>query len=234
MPSTIALMTRRAMLTLAAAACLASAGCNIVGPAVVALSPPPTNEAQFILPQRTTVVFVDDRRNVLPDRRARVLIGDMVASNLMAAEALTDTIQSTAALRAAGEERQGQLKSLEQIGTDIGAAVLISVEMTSYFIGVDQGIPRAAGSAQIKVIDCENRVRLFPVYGSDTDPNATTHYVSAELPVEEVVRSGSSEASARELESLLTTMLADKIAKVFYEHEVRPLGPQKPREASLN
>ena len=52
-------------------------GCNIVTPIVYAVSPPPKQPALYPLEDRPTVVYVDDRRNLLSYRSLRRRIGDV-------------------------------------------------------------------------------------------------------------------------------------------------------------
>ncbi|MCZ6836629.1 MAG: hypothetical protein O7G85_12705, partial [Planctomycetota bacterium] len=66
--------------------------CNIITPLVFVFSPDPTVEAVFPLEDRPTVVFVDDRRNLLTPTSLRRVLADQVTKDLMKQEVVTITI----------------------------------------------------------------------------------------------------------------------------------------------
>ncbi|UCD75970.1 MAG: hypothetical protein JSV91_03425, partial [Phycisphaerales bacterium] len=57
--------------------------CNIIGPVAYLIEGPGTIEAQYELPDVTTVVYVDDRANVVNPTNLRRVIGDRTSSDLM-------------------------------------------------------------------------------------------------------------------------------------------------------
>jgi len=213
--------TPRALLALAAAAAGAlAAGCNIVGPVAVALSPPPSNEAEIELPDRPTVVFVDDRKNVLNDRGLRIVIGNEISTILMEQEVLTQTISTSSVLRILGEERHGELMSIAEIGRQVDAEQVIYVELMSFSVARSAEGFRALSQVQVKVIDAVNNVRLYPT--GDEGSEARTLLV--ELPRDQALQPLLTRSTAREAEETLAMRIADKVSKLFYKHLVRPLG----------
>lgn len=197
-------------------------GCNIVGPIAVLASPPQTQDAEYKMADRVTAVYVDDRKNVLNDRGLRMFIGDRVLEHLMRNKVLKDSIKTSNTMAAAGSERAGALKPLEQIGREVGAAQLIYVEMLSFGLEPDaSGAPRAQATLRVKLIDVENRVRLFPPTGEDV---ADARYMTVTLPPEQTYQPVLTRASQAEANRTLAEMIADRVAKLFYKWEVRPLG----------
>ncbi|MCZ6542142.1 MAG: hypothetical protein O6768_00585, partial [Planctomycetota bacterium] len=78
----------------AASLCSPLLSCNIVGPVAYLALGPPKVEAQFLLVDRPTLVFVDDRNNAIPLNASRIrrAIADKASTDLMAKEILTKTI----------------------------------------------------------------------------------------------------------------------------------------------
>ena len=60
-----------------------AAGCNYLVPAAYIIDGPPSIDAKYDLPDRKTVVFVDDRTNILSRTQLRAVIGDKVAADLI-------------------------------------------------------------------------------------------------------------------------------------------------------
>lgn len=198
-------------------------GCNIVGPIAVLASPPPTQDAEYKMADRVTAVYVDDRKNVLNDRGLRMFIGDRILEHLMRNKVLKDSIKTSSTMAAAGSERAGALKPLEQIGKEVGAAQLIYVEIMSFGLEPDAaGAPRAQATVRVKLIDVENRVRLYPPAG-EAD-GADSRYLTLTLPPEQTYQPMLTRAAQAEAYRTLAELIADRTAKLFYKWEVRPLG----------
>lgn len=214
-------MNRLATATLVATAALAaltSTACNIVGPAAFIIQGPPKQEAAFILPDRPTVVFVDDRKNVLPRTALRTLIGDTAAEELLATKTLSKTISSRDAINLARVQETGRKPlSIDAIGEAVGAELVIYVNIISFGASDENGMPRPTAGAEVRVIDVVNDVRLFPVDAGNP------YYIQAQTDAvsPDVLRT---QAGVRQVEDLLAVRLGDQVAKVFYEHERKPLG----------
>jgi len=195
------------------------AGCNILNPAIFILEGPPSNEAQYTLPDRPTVVFVDDRKNLLPRTQLRTIIGDRVAGDLMRQELVSATITSRDAVAVARrEESVAKPLSIAEIGEKVGAEVVIYVQIGSFNLAEPGNMPRPNGYALVKVIDATNRARLFPTDAGDSgvQVNSTMREVSMDLY--------NSQAGRRSIEDQLADNLGDRIAKLFYKHEKNELG----------
>ena len=65
-----------AMTGVATLLALPLASCNIVTPIAYAIEGPGQIDAEYTLPDKKTVVFVDDPRNILPRTALRTAIGD--------------------------------------------------------------------------------------------------------------------------------------------------------------
>src|SRR5687768_12660615 len=109
----------RFMRTLAALGAMMISGlcaCNIIGPAAYILEGPPTIAAQHELADVPTVVFIDDRSNVVNPVSLRRVIADKVSEELMVRKALTTTISSQDAMTLTRQrERNNVIMPMEEI-----------------------------------------------------------------------------------------------------------------------
>jgi hypothetical protein len=197
-----------------------SGGCNIVGPAAYILEGPPKVDAMYVLADVPTVVYIDDRANVVNPISLRRVIADKTSEVLMVKEVLKTTISPQDAMSlAVKRERYSDILSIEEIGKMVGAKQVIYVEMLNFQRSPDGNIPRPYALCRVRVIDVENRVRTFP--GPDAQENSH--------PVQTMTREVDPEAfrnsSTRlKLYEELAKRLGDEIAKLFYKHEARELG----------
>ncbi len=209
-------------LGLVAAAGAALSSCNILKPAAYIIGGQDKVDAQYALPDRPTVVFVDDPENILPHRYLRRIIGDKVAQDLMVRKLVTTTISSADALAVASRESYGQKMAIDAIGRAVGAEQVVFVDMKAFSLSPEGFTPRPSGVCHIKVIDVENRERLFPT--ADDGMRGAASY-----PVQVAMREVSLEryrttSSRRQISEQLANEIADQITKVFYRHVPRELG----------
>ena len=195
------------------------AGCNLVVPAAYIIEGPPSNDAQYTLPDRKVVVFVDDRKNLLSRTQLRTIIGDKVSSDLLAKSLVPDAIASRDALAVARrDESAGKPLSTSEIGEKVGAEVVIYVRMLSFNLSEPGGTPVPNATAQVRVIDASNRARLFP--SDPEDPGVQVASTMREVSMDLY----NSTTGRRSVEEQLATNLGDRIAKLFYKHEKNELG----------
>jgi hypothetical protein len=212
-------LARWILLPALAVALLADGGCNIVVPAAYIIEGPPSNDAQFTLPDRKVVVFVDDRTNLLSRTQLRTVIGDKVGGDLLAKELVPEVIASRDALAVARrDESMGKPLSTAEIGEKVGAEVVIYVRVMSFNLTEPGGNPQPNAMARVRVIDATNRARLFPTDVEDpgAEVNSDMREVSLDLY--------NSTSGRRSVEEQLATNLGDRIGKLFYKHEKKELG----------
>jgi hypothetical protein len=223
-PRTI--IDRRAFLAsgLAAAGGLALAGgCNIVAPVAAVLAGPPKRDAQFKLPKRKTVVFVDDRQGVIPlrSRQMRREIGRTVTDVLNTKDNLLPGLMidaGDAIAFADSRDRGDGLLPLGVIGQEVGAEVLIAVRVDIFSLQ-PAGTPQPTAQASVWILDITNRTRLFP----PPESNQPATVVTASL----LIGDGMSQASESQRVQIffeLASQLGREVAKLFYRHEIKPLG----------
>ncbi len=98
-------------------------GCNIIAPAYFIIHGPPKVPALYVLPDRPTVVFVDDRRNVIATNadRTRRLIAEVTSNELMTKGVLAVTIRPQDALALAKQvDRHKSVLAIDALGEAVG------------------------------------------------------------------------------------------------------------------
>lgn len=207
------------VLVVCGAASLALPGCNIVAPAYAVVHGPPHKDAEFVLADRPTLVFVDDRANVLSRRNLRRQIADRASEDLMTQEAVTKMIAPRDGLAVAQSETHGNPMAIDELGRAVGAEQVIYVEMLAFSMSADGTSPVPMARCAVKVIDVTNRTKLFPEPGS---PNEARVMDIPGSPVS--MELYKSTATIRQIEDMLAEVVGTEIGKLFYRHVPRELG----------
>jgi hypothetical protein len=148
-----------------ATAGLAAAGCNVVGPAVYFIHGPAKTPPQYELPkERSAVVFIDDRANVLPNRSTRQRIAKATERALLSESAVgkAEIISSDAILTIATQERFGKPMGIAEVGKAVGAQTIIYAKVTTFGLSPNGTELAPFATMQVKVLDAETRKRLWP------------------------------------------------------------------------
>ncbi len=111
---------------------------------------------------------------------------------------------------------------IDAIGRAVGAEQVLFINMVAFSLSPEGITPRPSGACQVKVIDVENRERLFPI--EDGSFASSSGY-----PVQVAMRDVSLEryrttSSRRLIGEQLANEIAEQITKVFYRHVPRELG----------
>jgi hypothetical protein len=200
--------------------CIIAPGCNIVGPAAYIIEGPPSVEAQHTLADVPTLVFIDDRSNVVNPVSLRRVIADKASEVLMVKKLLTTTISPQDAMTVARQrERNSNILSIEDIGKTVGAQQVIYVEMLQFQDTPDGFTPRPMAACRVRLIDVENRKRLFP------PPDSQEASRLVQVMTREVDPSIYSTRSGRlQVFNILAEDIGEEVAKLFYKHERKELG----------
>ncbi|MBA4038791.1 MAG: hypothetical protein C0468_00400 [Planctomyces sp.] len=197
---------------LALLALSAAPACNIVGPAVYFIGGPEKAPAVYTLDKdRPTVIFVDDRFNRVPQRSSRDLIGVTAEQLLLDEELLTDAIQSRQATAAARRERFSEPLTVAQVGTEVGAEVVVYATVDEFTVSVDGSshLPRAV--LRVKVVDAASGQRLWPEPGAPADAHTLT--VTARQQRTPI----STRAERAQAEQDLARWAGIRLARLFFE-----------------
>ena len=211
-------ITAMILLLLAAA----SGGSNILGPVAYFVEGPPTVDAEYLLPDRPTVVFVDDRANVIGSNAPalRRAIADKVSEELMVKKLVAITFSPRDAMgAAASKDRHEELMPIDAIGRAVGAEQVIYVEMLAFTGSPDGVTPRPTAVCRVRVIDVTERTRLYPP--EDSQEASRLLQVSTREVDPTILQSPASRLKAYQA---LAEETGDQIAKLFYKHERKELG----------
>lgn len=194
----------------------ALASCNIVGPALYFVHGPPKVEAKTELDEaRTHVVFVDDRRSLLPRRSLRRTIGTVCEETLIAKDVLPaeKVIPSSAALQAARGESADQLMSIAEIGTQVGADVVIYIDLQRWTLSQDGATISPTAQAAVKIYDAANKTRLWPADEAEWP-------VLVQSPPRVQGAMPTDRRAISRLEEALAGTLGLEVAKLYFTYEV--------------
>lgn len=204
-------MLRIAITLAAALALLPIVGCNYVAGATLLIKGPPTIPAAYELPEVTTVVFVDDRRNVLPRRVLRETIGRAAESELLRVKAVPDMIASRSADLAASQETLDEPLSIAQIGAAVGAKQVIYVTIDSFTLSADGATLLPQAVLRVKVIDVETSGRVWPDEHAGYEIAPALEYRQGQPP--------DTRAQLIQLQEELAASCGVAIAQLFFKHE---------------
>jgi hypothetical protein len=204
-------LVRSAAFVLLGGLALAGSGCNYVGAAYVLVKGPEKTPAAYTLEKdRPTVIFVDDRANVLPRRSDRTQIAKAAQETLLKEGALTNVIDASAAMQAALRESSGQPLDITTLGKQVQADVVVYVTMESFVLSTDGQTFAPQAKASVKVIDTRLAKRVFPLDKKEGHPiTVILKLASGTVP----------QTSTEQMNAL--SALADRtgfeVAKVFYD-----------------
>ncbi len=215
-------LVRLGLLLAVVAPSAALASCNIMTGAAYILGGQPKVAAEYKLEDRPTVVFVDDRGNVIEQNaiRTRQAIAEKVSEELMVEKLVTITIRPADALAVARrQDREGNILAIDAVGTSVGAEQVIYVEMVAFQGSPDGYTPRPMAACRVRVIDVPNRVRLFPSPEAQ-EPSRLVQLVSPDVSLDLY----QSAAGRRQIEKSMANQLGDRIAELFYKHVPNEVG----------
>ena len=203
--------------------CVTLSSCNIAAVVGYITTPDPSQVALFTLQNVPTVVFVDDRRNVMHPIRLRRVIAEKVTNILLSKKVITTMISPRDAMRVSTiNDKYNEPMPIDELGKSVGASVVIYIEMTAFGLTSDGLTANPRTTCSIRVIDVSNKTPLFPTnQAAFTVAESMRHVGSNRV---------TSSADANELAQELAEKLADRIAKVFYEHTTGRLGDNLERQ----
>ncbi|MFA9479047.1 hypothetical protein ACERK3_12210 [Phycisphaerales bacterium AB-hyl4] len=186
--------------------------------------------AQYKIPDRPTLVMVEDPDNALGDPRLSRLIASHVGFHLEENRAVRRGVVSQSDLAELAERLDEDYRRMpiDRIGQQLGADQVIHVLIDEVDLVFEPGVYRPTAYAEVKVIDAAESRRLFPLarrMDADGGPapglriqSQLSHRVSGEADTS--------------LEAMLLQALAEQmgreIAQVFYDHQRLEGGSQLP------
>lgn len=204
-------------------------GCNIIGGAATIIAPPEKVEAKYDLPDKVTLVVIDDprglvnspstlrriasaTRNVLETEEI-VVLGGFVAQDELAVyrEELGDQYVKT---------------SLAALGIHLNARQVIHAEVTGFQMELGGNVIRPAISMNVKVFDLDERTRTFPqVLDPETgvDLGESVYPLQSQMPAKDLT--GQSAARSIALRDLADQAGRD-IARLFFDWRKPAVGSE--------
>ncbi len=186
--------------------------CNILGPAYYFVHGPDKIRRAHTLPkERPTLIFIDDRGSVLPDRAVRREIAAVAQQRLLDEGALIDVISFDSALAATGGDSFSRPMSIVEIGEAVGAETVVYVTMDRFALTSDGITYEPTAAARVKVVDVARQERTFPTGMQEFYPiGVTLNKRQGSAPT----TSGQRRAAQRDLATQLGTILAN----AFVDH----------------
>ncbi len=206
-----------ALLVLVAAA---ATGCNAIGVVADAIAGPPRVDAVYDLPKAKTVVLVDDPGDLLPTRDLPNRIAGRVGDELVAQKRVTQVIGPRVINDLAAGNPDFDTWALDKVGRRVGADQVVYVVIQSFVLTENNEVYEPQATATVKVLDVDSSKRLFPV----SEPNGHV-VVATERPVP---RDGASSKTDGIIARRVADALADKVAKLFYDHRLPDVGERLP------
>ncbi|MFN3168382.1 MAG: hypothetical protein ACE37H_15090 [Phycisphaeraceae bacterium] len=209
-------------------ALLGLAGCNIVGGTAALLAPPEKVEAKYELPDKPTLIVIDDaspRPMVNSEATLRRVAGSIRAA-LEAEEVVTTGFIGQDELAALREELGDEYRqtSLAALAIRLNARQVIHAEVSGYQVDVGGNIIRPSIVMNVKVFDIDERARVFP---SAVDPETGFSVGDSVYPVQTNMpaRNVSGQGAARTIAVRdLADMAGRDIARLFFDWRVPERG----------
>jgi hypothetical protein len=214
----------RVLLVAAAVAIAAAPGCNIVAPAAYLIGGLPKKKADYILPDVPTVVFVDDRANVIGtnSRGVRLAIADALSSRLLTEKLVTEVISSRDAIgMTIRNDRHQNLMAIDEIARSVGAEQIIFIQMANFGVAQDGAAPAPMAAGQLRVIDAVNRQKLFPA--PDAESTTVSWPVTAWLRQIDPQAMADTTTRVRVYEALANEF-GEEAARLFYDYVPDDIG----------
>jgi hypothetical protein len=211
----------RALVLVAVAAL---SGCNILGPAGYFILGPDKQQAVYKLdPTKATVIVIDDKANIVPQRSLREVIGRTAEEDLLAKGTVKDMVKSAQALGVLSRERFGSPMTIQELGQSLKADVVIFTAIDEFSLSQDGQSVTPLSKLRMKVVDVATGQRVFP------EPNAPEWYpLAIRLPAQSMEKPTG--AAIMQGNQSLARITGIALAQLFYEHV--PNSPDKLKDAS--
>lgn len=195
-------------------------GCNALGVAATVVTPPEKVEAKYDLPDKATLIVVDDPRGFVtsPSTLRRIATA---TRNVLETEEVIVTggfvgQDELAGYRDELGDRYNQT-SLAALALHLNAKQVIHAEVTGFQMELGGNVIRPAIAMNVKVFDLDQRARVFPVGpGSEesVDVSASVYPLQSQLPAQDLT----GQSAAR---SIAVRDLADQagrdLARLFFD-----------------
>lgn len=208
---------------------LALGGCNWIVGAVSTVKPPDKVEAKYELPDKTTLIVIDDPRGLVTSPSTLRRIASATRNVLETEEVIVEGgfigQDELASYREELGDRYSQT-SLAALAIHLQAKQVIHAEVTGFQIDLGGDVIRPAIAMNIKVFDLDERARVFPTSGdpqTSVDLGATVYPLQSQMPAKDL--SGQSAARSIAIRDLADQAGRD-IARLFFDWRVPQVGSE--------
>jgi hypothetical protein len=215
------LLTRLLLTTICIAGSLLLSACNIVGPAVVLVSGPPTTPAAYTLnAEQPTVILVDDRSSVLPRRTLRTTIADAASSQLLKENSVKVVIDAKSIQAVMAREPADKPANIAALGRAVKASQVIYVSIDRFALSPDGTTYQPYADARVKVIDVDGG-RTWPTQREG-------HALRVLLPIQRNELPNSA-GIINKAQDALADRVGIELSRLFFKHETRDrVSEQRP------
>lgn len=200
-----------ACLLLLAPMALGGGSCALPAWFAAQFSPPKKVDAEFELAKgKKVLVFVDDMLNPVSVPLVKIELSRQLGKQLVAHEVAAETVSYDRLADLVAATPNFNRLTVGEVGQKVGADIVVYVQMDEFTLK-DEGVEelwRGRLQTTVRVVDVV-KGRLWPRDRPEGYP----------VPAVTTPTQADSEIRAEELTRTLAAQMADRIAKLFYEHE---------------
>lgn len=204
-------------------------GCDVISTAASVVTPPEKVEAKYDLPDKATLIVIDDPRGLVTSpstlRRIASATRNVLEIEKVIVEGGFVSQDELAGYREELGDRYSQT-SLAALAVHLGAKQVIHVEVTGFQVGLGGNVIRPAIALNVKVFDLDERARVFPASdapSNSVDLGAAVYPLQSQMPAQDLT----GQSAAR---SIAVRDLADKtgrdIARLFFDWRKPQVGSE--------
>jgi len=176
-------------------------------------------KAKYELPEKITLVLVDDPAEALGDPYLAQQVANQISFQLVQNKAVPATVP----LNRLSELRrrlgaQYATTPIDEVGRTLDAQQVIHVEIIAARTGYEPGVDRPTAQARVKVIDVEQRQRLWPAPGRGGQTGPSGYSLTSKMFYRYQSDRGE-RGAGRDLAQRFATHIGQDVAKLFYDHE---------------
>jgi len=202
-------------------------GCEALGAAAAVVTPPERIEAKYDLPDKATLIVVDDPKRLVNSETTLRRIASGTRAVLKAEEIVVLGGFVGQDELAGYREELGEAynrTSLAALAMRLGAKQVIHIEVTGFQMELGGNVIRPSISMNVKVFDLDQRTRVFPAAvdpETGVDTGETVFPMQSKLPAQDTAGQNATRSIAlRDLADLA----ARDVARLFFDWRVPAPG----------
>lgn len=216
-------LLRRVAAGLALSLLLAAGGCQGAAALIAVISGPDVIPARFVLPDKTTVVMVDDPQHFFDNPSLGRQIGTTAVHYMQLNEALIESTFIEPREVARLERRLARdwaATPIDDIGRELGADQVIYAKVINVSAEIEGTLYRPSATLEVKVISSSDGTRLWPRPGPLADPDGPPtpgHRFTVEMSYQAREGPAGSRGTPSDLLRRLADEMGQELAQNFYD-----------------